>query len=636
MIVYSSTKEGFLNDVLTGSIETNISESLVREAGYSVGKSEKNSWQNSMQFMSMIMYDKNIPSDTGIAIEYKIPKTSKRIDFIITGKDESNNNSAIIIELKQWSEGIHITDMDGILNTDFFGNVSHPSYQAWSYKTILEDYNENVRLKNIKLSPCAYLHNYSEDDIVSNQFYKGYLEKAPIFYKNDAIKLQEFINKYIKYGDNKETLYYIDNGKIKPSKNLAESLASMVSGNKEFVLIDDQKVVFETSIQLAKQSNEGNKHVLIVEGGPGTGKSVVAINLMSELTKMGYIAPYVTHNSAPREVYKIKLTGTLTQNRFSNLFMSSGSFYDSEKNEFDTLIVDEAHRLTERSGLFSNKGEHQVKEIINASKFSIFFLDEDQRVTIKDIGSKEVIIRWAKYLNVPVQILKLESQFRCNGSDGYLSWLDDILQIRNTANDDLEGINYDFRVFDDPSEVHQKIIEQNKTNNKSRVVAGYCWNWISKNNPILNDIIIGNYKATWNLNSQGQSWIIKENSVEQVGCIHTCQGLELDYVGVILGPDLVVRNGHIITDATKRAKTDQSLKGWKSIYKSNPNLALELADKIIKNTYRTLMTRGMKGCYIYSVDRETRDYFRNKLEDIARNNLLRKTDTNGATIILDE
>ena len=324
---------------------------------------------------------------------------------------------------------------------------------------------------------------------------------------------------------------------------------------------------------------------------------------------MGLVSQYVTRNSAPREVYQIKLTGKFTKTRIANLFSSSGSFYDIDKNTFDTLVVDEAHRLSEKSGMFSNLGENQIKELIDASKFSIFFIDEDQRVTIKDIGTKEKIKYWAKKIGTKVYELKLESQFRCNGSDGYLSWLNEILQIKDTANDTLEEINYDFRVFDDVQKLYEKIIDRNKINNKSRLVAGYCWNWISKKNPDLNDFKIGNFNAKWNLSEHGQSWIIRENSVEQIGCIHTCQGLELDYVGVIIGPDLVVRNNKIITDSSKRASTDQSLKGLKMMEKNNPVEAKRIAEMIIKNTYRTLMTRGMKGCYIYCEDKETRDYF---------------------------
>lgn len=624
MIVYSSTKRNFVIDVVTNQIEKTILTSFVREMGHSTGKSEIASWRNSMQYMNNIMSDPEIPDNAGIAIEYKIPQSSKRIDFILTGLNSEDRKTAVLIELKQWSEA-EATDMDGVVNTFTGGNkrnVSHPSYQVWSYATLLEDYNANIQNQNISLVPCAYLHNYEPDDVIKNDFYKEYIDKAPIFLRPDVLKLQAFIKKFVKHGDDGALMYVIEQGKIQPSKALADSLASMLQGNKEFILIDEQKLVYETALNLAKKSTAKDKNVLIIEGGPGTGKSVIAINLLTELTNRGDVTQYVTKNSAPREVYQVKLTGKFTKTRIANLFSSSGSFYNIEPNTFDSLIVDEAHRLNAKSGLFNHLGINQVKELIDAAKLSIFFIDEDQRVTMKDIGQKSEIVKWANLLNAKVHTLELASQFRCNGSDGYLAWIDNILQIRQTANDSLDDINYDIQVMDSPSLIHQKIIEKNSINNKSRMLAGYCWKWISKKSAELKDIVIGEYAATWNLSQHGQAWIIHPDSVNEVGCIHTCQGLELDYVGVIIGPDLIVRNGKVITDATKRASTDKSMSGYKTMAKEDVLKADELADMIIKNTYRTLMTRGMKGCYIFCTDAETQEYFRSHLQsNVERDNV---------------
>ena len=282
---------------------------------------------------------------------------------------------------------------------------------------------------------------------------------------------------------------------------------------------------------------------------------------------------------------------------------------DTEKDIFDFLIVDEAHRLNEKSGLYSNLGENQVKELIFASKCTVFFIDEDQRVTLSDIGSCEVIESFARQRGASVENYNLSSQFRCSGSDGYLAWLDQCLGIRETANADLSSDEYDFQVFDSPESLHQAIIDKNSSN-RARVVAGYCWPWTSKKIPTANDIVIGEYKRKWNLDQDGSLWIIAEKSVEQVGCIHTCQGLEVDYIGVILGPDLIVRNGQVQTDASARDHRDKSIRGYKKLTKADPVSAKRVTDLIIKNTYRTLMTRGMKGCYVYSTDKETRDYFR--------------------------
>lgn len=615
MIVYKETKNVFVLDTLRGQIQQKIEDLYVRETGHRVSPQELTSWINSMRYMKDVLEDKEIPEDVGVAIEYKIPQTSKRIDFIITGNDPNNNKSAILIELKQWSEGITISDKDAVLNAAFYGGeTAHPSYQAWSYASLLNDYNAAVQEKSIKLTPCAYLHNYPEEEnTINNDCYSEWTQRAPVFFREDLFKLREFVKKYVKYGDAGSLMYVIDNGKIRPSKSLADSLHSMLVGNKEFTLIDTQKIVYETALKLATDNNGSNKNVMVVKGGPGTGKSVVAINLLSELTSRELVTQYVTRNSAPREVFQYMLTGKFTKSRISNLFTSSGAFTDSEEGIFDALIVDEAHRLTEKSGLFSNKGNNQIDELIKSAKTAIFFLDEDQRIHIKDIGELEVIKRFAKVNNANYYEYELESQFRCNGSDGYLAWVDDVLDVRTTANTTLSELDYDFKVVDSPNELHQRIVELNMLNGKSRMLAGYCWNWISKKDKTLKDITIGEYAATWNLTEHGQAFIVHPDSVSEVGCIHTCQGLELDYAGVIIGHDLIVKNGKVYTDVSKRAKTDKSIFGYKKMLREEPERAEVLVDMIIRNTYRVLLTRGMKGTYIYCTDPETQEYFKSRV-----------------------
>jgi len=614
MIIYQNRKKNFVEDVGSGMIEKIVADAFKQRTGGKVSPSEINSWQESLLRMGFQLMGEDMPNDAMVSIEYRIPNTSKRIDFIMTGEDENNEENVVVIELKQWAEA-KLTKKDGVVTTRFRHGeteTSHPSYQAWSYCALLNNFNETVYEEGIKLRPCAYLHNYEQDDVIKNEFYKEYLEKSPVFLKNEPDQLRAFIKKYIKYGDKKDTMQRIDSGKIKPSKSLADSLVKMLNGNEEFTMIDDQKIVYENSIFMSQRPG---KNVMIIRGGPGTGKSVVAVNLLVKLTKKALLCKYVTKNAAPRAVYESKLTGLLKKSEISSLFSGSGAFINSELNEYDVLIVDEAHRLNEKSGMFKNLGENQIKEIIKASKLSIFFIDEDQRVTFSDIGREEEIVRWANKYEAEIHNYELNSQFRCSGSDGYLAWLDNILQIRETANITLEDIDYDFQVIDSPNQLRDIIFEKNKINNKARLVAGYCWDWVSKKNKEMMDIIIPdhNFGMKWNLASDGNLWILAPESVNEIGCIHTCQGLELDYIGVIIGDDLVIRNGVVTTNPYKRAKTDKSLSGYKGQMKVNSEATLKRTDLIIKNTYRTLMTRGMKGCYVYFTDRETQEYFKANL-----------------------
>jgi len=612
MIIYHNTKVEFSNDVLTNNIDKIIHDRYQAKTGKKLGQSEINAFKHSLEYMDRVLQDREIPDDCGISIEYHIPQTSKRADFIISGSDGKNDN-VIIIELKQWSEA-SITDRDGIIETPFRGAItstSHPSYQAWSYAALLQSFNATIEEEAIQLHPCCYLHNYEQENVITNSFYDYYLQKAPAFLKPDAAKLRAFIKKFMKVGDKSNILLRIENGKIRPTKMLVDSLKSMMKGNKEFIMIDDQKVVFEKARALAKHSHEKNKNVLIVEGGPGTGKSVVALNLLIELNKSGIFTQYVTKTSAPREVYFDKLQDVTRMSELKHLFVGSGTFISAPRNALGTLIIDEAHRLTQKTG-FLKMGDNQIKEIINTAQLSVFFIDEDQQVHIDDYGEIKLIEDFANAAGATVHKMKLESQFRCNGSDGYLAWLDNVLQKRETANEHFSsGYDYDFKVISSPTELADLINEKNKINNKARLVAGYCWDWNSDRNSHAYDIEFPEYgfKKKWNLKSYGSKWIIDPNSVNEVGCIHTCQGLEVDYIGVIIGPDLIVRNGEVLVDPAKRSKMDKSIFGYKKLMKENPEQTKDLMRKIIKNTYRTLMTRGMRGCYIYCVDKETEEYF---------------------------
>ena len=615
MIVYENTKGGFIKDVRDGYIADKIEESFASLKISHANKAEYRAWANSLMYMRNAIDDEEISDDCKLAIEYQIPLTSKRVDFLIAGTDEFDNNNVVIVELKQW-ENCTPTQREDVVYA-FTGGaeraVTHPSYQAYSYAKIIENFNEDVYKEEITLKPCAYLHNFREEnrENIEHVNYKEAIEQAPIFLSKDIVKLREFIKTYIKKRDNIDILMKIENGKLRPAKALQDSLASMLKGNKEFYLIDEQKVAYETVKRLVEKSisssNNVNglndKYTIIVEGGPGTGKSVVAVQLLCDLIQKGYSANYVTKNAAPRNVYFHKLRQDNYKNNYiSNLFRGSGSYIDAPNNFFDCLIADEAHRLNAKSGMFQNLGENQIKEIIHASKVSVFFIDENQRVTTSDIGSIDLIKKYAKEEGSTIyagEDLVLVSQFRCNGSDGYLAFLDNMLEIKETANYDYD-MDYDVRLFSNPNKMRDELRERNKINNKSRMLAGYCYNWITKNDRFsdMYDIELENgFSAKWNFGSTS-TWAIDEDSFEQVGCIHTSQGLEFDYVGVIVGKDLKYENGHVITDYTKRAKTDTSLKGIKTTRN------YKLADEIIRNTYRTLLSRGQKGCYIYCEDKE--------------------------------
>jgi len=620
LLVYQSTKSDFLGDVETRGIEYSIAKAYLDKTGRYAPDQELRAWRHSLKAMAQVLGRDDIAGNAGIAVEFGIPQTSKRIDFLISGIGPDGSRNVVIVELKQWSTS-KVTAKDGILIAHRGGHSEtegpHPSYQAWSYAALLNGFNEAVYDGGITLGPCAYLHNYIADGNIDDARYAPYIERAPIFLhgKDEEEKLAAFIKQHIHKGDDALLLYEVDAGRIRPSKMLADAISGMLKGNPEFVLVDDQKTVYETCLAAARKASGKARQVVIVQGGPGTGKSVVAINLLASLTREGLLAKYVSRNAAPRAVYQERLAGHLRRPQIAGLFGGSGGFVDTPPSAFDTLIVDEAHRLSLKSGLYGNLGENQIAELIRSANCTIFFADDDQIVTLADIGTTGAIEQVATEADATITRLELASQFRCNGSDGYLAWLDDVLGIRETANPTLDPEEFDFRVIDSPSELHELIAERNKERNRARVVAGYCWDWKSKRDPDAFDIEIPefDYRRQWNLTQDGSLWLVAPASVEQVGCIHTCQGLELDYVGVIIGPDMTFAETTVQTEPLERSKHDRSIRGYRGKWKKDPSMR-ERGDRIVRNTYRTLLTRGMKGCYVYCCDPGLADYLRRRIK----------------------
>lgn len=616
MLAYLGTKADFLRDAPV--IEDKVRDAVKEKLNFKVGESEYQSWRNSLgNAMSHVMRADEISEDAGIAIEYRLNGRRFRLDFVISGLDSLGRESLVIIELKQWTD-IQFSDLEEHVRTALGGglrDVTHPSYQVWSYKSHLELYNEYVYENGLSVEACAYLHNCKESAVINNSRYENALRLAPVFFHGEHEKLQQLIADKIRKGAGTSLLERVDESSIRPSKQLADAVGNMLQGQKEFVLLDEQKTAYETILRNARQVQQGGKKVLIVKGGPGTGKSVISINALAKLTSERMNVKYVTANAAPRDVFQAKLKSLVKGDSVKHLFGGSGSYTETERDSMDVLIVDEAHRLRMKSGMFKNMGESQTKEIIHSAKLSVFFIDEAQKVTWSDVGEISRIKAYAAKDGADVEILELVSQFRCGGSDDYIAWLDNTLGLQDVPENYFSKDKFDFQILDSASELHELVREKNKENNRSRVVAGYCWNWVSKKEPKSFDIVLdsGSYKARWNLASYGNEWIINPKSVDEVGCIHTCQGLEVDYVGVIVGEDLKVVNGELVTDPSGRAQSDKSLSGYKKERKGNPLAADAKADELIRNTYRTLMSRGMKGCYVYFTNPEVKKYFEERL-----------------------
>lgn len=615
-IVYEGTVLKFKSDVLYNKLTDQLIKTLTElHLGGGID-SQIGAWQNSLSRMRDVLEIAQTPDDCKVAIEYNIPQTCKRVDFMILGSDNQNRNNVVIIELKQWAKVEKVGDVyEHSVMSDLRSHqpVAHPSYQAYTYKALIQNYADRANLAPTNLAPCAYLHNLGDGYrlVIEDPIYKEWLNEAPAFLRNDAVKLCDFIKKYItKKSSDEQLLYKIDYGRIKPQKSLQDCLDSMLCGNDEFKMIDDQVVAFDKIMDSIKKAKDDNKkHVVIIRGGPGTGKSVLAINLLAKcISKLGLNAAYITKNMAPRHCYARLLSKGNAKKAINLEFViqSPHGLVDLSYHPLDVGIFDEAHRMQQKPWRYP--GKDMLYDAIRASRISVFFIDEDQRISAKDCYDVDAIKKAAKDLGCVLDTeepFELTSQFRCGGSDGYIAFLNDVLGIAPSANQTFDLSGLDIRVFDNPNEMRDELRKINEINNKARMVAGYCYDWNVKYHRDEYDVIIGDFKAKWNL-EKDDVWAVNPKSFEEVGCIHTCQGMEFDYAGVFIGKDLKYVDGKVVTDKWSISKDDKSsgIRGCKNEV---------LADRLIRNTYKVLLTRGLKGCFIYCEDKALSEYLKKRL-----------------------
>lgn len=615
MIIYQNSVTGFQSDVDNNQIADKIEQEFIEKIGHTVSPSEKSSWNNSLYRMGTIVRLSKLPDTCWILIEYNIPSTSKRIDFLICGHDQHNQKNFIIVELKQWEKAT-TTDMPYLVNTFIHGNyhdVAHPSYQAYSYKHFLCDMSTAVYEKNIHPYSCAYLHNYKagkKEPLLDKKYAEFYLD-TPIFFKDDAPKLEKFFHEYVGRGNGDTIVQDFVSSKIKPSKKFIEYVSDLFQHNPAYILLDEQVIAYANIMKYACASDK--RTTIIVNGGPGTGKSVVAMNVFVDLLKSGKNALFVAPNSS----FKTAMIDVLAwhkvkaKNRLMKIFSGSTKFCEVSPLSYDVLIVDEAHRLKAK-GTYMYKGDSQVEDVIKASRVNVFFIDDEQRIRPNDEGSMDYVESVAKKNHSEVIKVELKAQFRCSGADGFVNWVEHTLQIRDTANfDGWDKKSFEFKIMDSPQDL-EKYIQRKRINGyTARIVAGFAWPWTAAKdgNPDaeIADVKIAEYgyARPWNSRHDQYTWAIDESKSNQIGCIHTSQGLEFDYVGVILGRDIYYDPDTHTVNGDYENYYDKT---GKSGLRNKPD---ELT-QYIKNIYRVLMTRGIKGCTIFCCDKNLQAYMKNR------------------------
>ncbi len=621
MRLYSGTCEQFYSEIENEQIADLLTGSFKRHFGRMPGKPEQRSWQNSLTSLHFVAKQAGL-NEQGVILEYELPYTSKRLDVMFCGADRSGNDAAMIVELKQW-EACEPSDGDKVLTWVGGGHrdVLHPSVQVGQYRMYMEDghtaFHEGDNL--IGLSACAFLHNYRyiDDDPLLDTKFDDDRSKSPLFTKEDRERLTTQMEIAVGGGAGDDVLRRVVEGEHRASRKLLDHVGTMLEGRDEYVLLDEQLVAYDrvmTEARAALAKGEGAS--VLIRGGPGTGKSVIALNLIAGLSADGHETHYATGSKAFTTALR-KIAGK----RAAQQFKYFNQYATAPQGELGVLICDEAHRIRESSvSRYTPKdarsGKPQVDELLGASKVSVFFVDDLQVVRPGEVGSADLVREASAQAGRPLFEYELTAQFRCAGSEGFINWVTDVLAIRETANpmwsDDEQ---FDFRIVDSPQALMDLIAEKAEDGVTARVMAGFCWPWSDplKDGTLVDNVVVGDFSRPWNAKSgkgrlakgipKEEAWATDAGGIEQVGCVYTAQGFEFDYAGVIIGNDLVWRDGRGWVGQkseshdriVKQAKTDE-----------------EFAD-LVKNTYRVLLTRGIKGCFVHFVDEETEAYWRGRI-----------------------
>jgi DUF2075 family protein len=627
MIIYRETVGTFVDQCNRGIIAGIVLDAVKKHHVGAGAPREFNAWQNSLPVLAKNVFsDKEIDRNIDVAIEYKLATSGERVDFIVYGRDPAGKDTLISIELKQWGEAKR-SNLHNYVLANTHGTVVedhwHPSVQAYNYKSILKAFNEYIYDNGVDLESCAYCHEMPQvySFLMKDDKLYPIIHSSPIFLKGDEIKLGEFIKKYVKT-PHQELLYEIDNSAIRPSKEFSEMFLSAMAGNEMLTCDSDQafsisKVVSEVNSAI----KDGMRRTIIIRGGPGTGKSVVAINILGQLLHPSDGSPrrnacYVTPNYTPREVFSnIMVAGDYKKTAIRNVFKKMSSFTNSSQFDYDCIILDEAHRgFTWKFGYGVGRDVDMIDRLFYASKVNVFFVDEDQVVTKDDYLTAAVIKKYAaKYGSTVIEgdELSLKSQFRCIGGENYIAFINSFLGY-NQDNVHLEKSQYDFRVFDSPSAMRDALFAKQNDKGVSRIVAGNTYEWNSvgheRDREDDYDIVFPEYdfKMKWNLR-QNLPFVDDPSQNNRVGCIHTIQGVDLEYCGVIIGKDLIYRDGKLVFDKSKEAK-DDTFSGIRTADDV-------LAERMIRNSYKVLLTRGIKGTYVFCEDKALSAYLKSMIDE---------------------
>ncbi len=601
-----------------GSVAELMFAEMLREYQARPSPAEARSWERSIPVLARDLVEAGL-DNVEVLLEHRLPLCSRRVDAILAGRHPvTGEASYVVVELKQWSGAELYEDEPGLVVIDGLGQEPrlHPLEQVRSYCEHIVDFLPGLSHDGQVVCGVAYLHNATEYGVAALRRVPD-TSQARLFTGERRADFMDFLRSRLSAEE--AGAPYADeflSARVAPSKQLLAVAAEEIRDREQFVLLDEQRVAYNLVLHATEAARAGDaKTVVIITGGPGTGKSVIALSLLGELARRGRTAVHATGSrSFTQTLRKVAGKGS---GRTQRLFRYFNDFIAAERNGLEVLIADEAHRIRESSAsrftpASLRTGRPQVDELISAARVPVFLLDEHQVVRPGELGTVEDIEGHARKLGLAIRKISLDDQFRCGGSEAYMQWVRRLLGLAPGGPTPWDGDPaFAVQVADTPQELEHLLRSKLDQGYGARMAAGFCWPWSPPrpDGSLVPDVVIGDWARPWNLRSErsvggappSALWATDPAGFGQVGCVYTAQGFEYDWNGVIMGPDLVWRDGGWI--ARRDASRDPDLRSLKKV--SDHEFG-----RLVRNVYKVLLTRGMIGTVIYSTDPETRALLR--------------------------
>lgn len=628
-----------LGDVATADLSFSALRHHLIYQGVGVGPGEAASWRGSLPVLARDLADAGL-DQVEVLLEHRLPLSSKRADVVLAGvHPRTRRPSYLVVELKQWSrvrpwrESAELVDVDGAR----YRPSLHPSLQVRQYADYLTDFTLALGPVGASLGGVAYLHNASDDGVAPLYASRDARAAAPFFTADRRGQWLEHLNRHFADEPGREAADLLLTSKIGPSRQLLAHAAAEIRDREQFRLVDEQEIAYRMVLDAVRASRRGNaKTAIVISGGPGSGKSVIALSLVGELARQGRTVLHATGSRSFTQTLRAVAGHRSSQTKA--LFRYFNQFMDAVPNDLDVLVLDEAHRIRETSvdrytrKEVRDRARPQVDELLEAARVPVFLLDEHQVVRPGESGTADLIERRARALGIEVEHIDLNGQFRAGGSAAYVEWVQRLLGLAVVPlvgevvddRDDGEGPvawtgddSYEFVVAETPEAMEALLRERMAQGDSARMSAGYCWPWSDPTpaGELVPDVRIGDWERPWNVKSErrvgdappSHLWATEQGGFGQVGCVYTAQGFEYDWNGLVIGPDLVwragARGGAGGWVAQREGSKDPA-------FRSRAAVSGEEFDRLVRHVYKVLLTRGLKGTVLYSTDAETRAMLR--------------------------